>query len=143
MCIRDSINGMVFKGGTSLTKCYQILERFSEDIDISYAASDGVPGESRKRQLKKSIVSAMDVPVSYTHLDVYKRQQLAKAFSILSKQRQEVLVLYFFFGYTDRKIGEKYGRSRTTVNYWKLAALKQLRKELKRLEHEKRKENTL
>lgn len=55
------INGMVFKGGTSLTKCYQILERFSEDIDISYAASDGFPGESRKRQLKKSIVSAMDV----------------------------------------------------------------------------------
>lgn len=72
-----------------------------------------------------------------------ENEQLAKAFSILSKQRQEVLVLYFFFGYTDRKIGEKYGRSRTTVNYWKLAALKQLRKELKRLEHEKRKENTL
>ena len=72
-----------------------------------------------------------------------ENEQLAKAFSILSKQRQEVLVLYFFFGYTDRKIGEKYGRSGTTVNYWKLAALKQLRKELKRLEHEKRKENTL
>lgn len=72
-----------------------------------------------------------------------ENEQLAKAFSILSKQRQEVLVLYFFFGYTDRKIGEKYGRSRTTVNYWKLAALKQLRKELKRLEHEKRKENIL
>lgn len=27
-------------------KCYQILDRFSEDIDISYAASDGIPGES-------------------------------------------------------------------------------------------------
>lgn len=72
-----------------------------------------------------------------------ENERLAKAFSILSKQRQEVLVLYFFFGYTDRRIGEKYGRSRTTVNYWKLAALKQLRKELKRLEDEKRKENTL
>ena len=54
------IPGMVFKGGTSLTKCYQILERFSEDIDISYAASEGIPGESRKRQLKKAIVSSMD-----------------------------------------------------------------------------------
>jgi len=43
---------MVFKGGTSLTKCYQILERFSEDIDISYAASEGVPGESRKDSSK-------------------------------------------------------------------------------------------
>ena len=72
-----------------------------------------------------------------------ENQRLAKAFSILSKQRQEVLVLYFFFGYTDKKIGERYGRNRTTANYWKLAALKQLREELERLEHEKRKENTL
>lgn len=54
------IKGMVFKGGTSLTKCYQLLDRFSEDIDISYAASEGIPGESRKRQLKKTIVSSMD-----------------------------------------------------------------------------------
>ena len=72
-----------------------------------------------------------------------ENEGLAKAFSILSKQPQEVLVLYFFFGYTDRKIGEKYGRSRTTVNYWKLAALKQLRKELERLKHEEQKANTL
>lgn len=72
-----------------------------------------------------------------------ENERLVKAFSILSKQRQEVLVLYFFFGYTDKKIGERYGRNRTTANYWKLAALKQLRKELERLEHEKRKENTL
>ena len=54
------VKGMVFKGGTSLTKCYQILDRFSEDIDISYAASEGVPGESRKRQLKKAVVSSIE-----------------------------------------------------------------------------------
>ena len=54
------IIGMVFKGGTSLTKCYQILDRFSEDIDISYNASDGIPGESRKRQLKKAVVSSIE-----------------------------------------------------------------------------------
>lgn len=58
--LSSRIKGMVFKGGTSLTKCYQILERFSEDIDISYAASDGIPSESRKRQLKKAIVSSMN-----------------------------------------------------------------------------------
>lgn len=55
-----NIKGMVFRGGTSLTKCYQLLDRFSEDIDISYAASEGIPGESRKRQLKKAIVASMD-----------------------------------------------------------------------------------
>ena len=40
---------MVFKGGTSLTKCYQLLDRFSEDIDISYTAESGIPGEARKK----------------------------------------------------------------------------------------------
>ena len=26
---------LVFKGGTSLSKCYQIIHRFSEDIDLT------------------------------------------------------------------------------------------------------------
>ena len=26
---------IIFKGGTSLSKCYRLIERFSEDIDIS------------------------------------------------------------------------------------------------------------
>lgn len=58
--LTTQIKDMVFKGGTSLTKCYQILDRFSEDIDISFDASVGIPGESRKRQLKKSIITAMN-----------------------------------------------------------------------------------
>ena len=73
---------------------------------------------------------------------VIEDEQLAEVFSSLPKLRQEVLVLHFFFRYTDKKIGEVYGRSRTTVNYWKLAALKQLRKEWERLEHEERKTDT-
>lgn len=51
---------LVFKGGTSLTKCYQLLDRFSEDIDLSYTAESGMPGDSRKKQLKKNIVSTME-----------------------------------------------------------------------------------
>lgn len=54
------LKDMVFKGGTSLTKCYQLLDRFSEDIDISYTAESGIPGEARKKQLKKAIVASMD-----------------------------------------------------------------------------------
>ena len=73
---------------------------------------------------------------------VIENERLAKVFSDLSKLRQEVLVLYFFFGYTDKKIGEMYGKSRTTVNYWKIAALKQLRKEMERLEHEEQENDT-
>lgn len=58
--LAEKIKDMVFKGGTSLTKCYQLLDRFSEDIDLSYTAESGMPGESRKKQLKKNIVSTME-----------------------------------------------------------------------------------
>ncbi len=73
---------------------------------------------------------------------VIENERLAKVFFSLPKLRQEVLVLYFFFGYTDKKIGELYGKSRTTINYWKIAALKQLRKEMERLEHEEQEADT-
>ena len=58
--LSDKLEDLVFKGGTSLTKCYQLLDRFSEDIDLSYTAESGMPGESRKKQLKKAIVSTME-----------------------------------------------------------------------------------
>lgn len=58
--LSEKLEDMVFKGGTSLTKCYQLLDRFSEDIDISYTAEFGVPGEARKRQLKKAVVATME-----------------------------------------------------------------------------------
>ena len=58
--LAGKVEDMVFKGGTSLTKCYQLLERFSEDIDISYTAESGTPGEARKKQLKKAVVATME-----------------------------------------------------------------------------------
>ncbi|MDD7642148.1 MAG: nucleotidyl transferase AbiEii/AbiGii toxin family protein [bacterium] len=58
--LSKKLKDLVFKGGTSLTKCYQLLDRFSEDIDLSYTAESGVPGESRKKQLKKAVVTTLD-----------------------------------------------------------------------------------
>lgn len=74
---------------------------------------------------------------------VVANKRLAGALSKLTEQRRNVLFLYFFFGYTDAQIGEEYGRNRSTANYWKLAALKQLRKEMERLEYEEQKADTL
>ncbi len=73
---------------------------------------------------------------------VVANKRLANALLRLSEQRCNVLFLYFFFGYTDAQIGKEYGRSRSTANYWKLAALKQLRKEMERLEHEEQEADT-
>lgn len=50
---------IIFKGGTSLSKCYHLIDRFSEDIDLNIE-TETKPSESRRRHLKSSIVSVID-----------------------------------------------------------------------------------
>ena len=50
---------IVFKGGTSLSKCFKLIDRFSEDIDLNLMG-ETKPGESRRRKLKANIVAAVD-----------------------------------------------------------------------------------
>ncbi len=70
-------------------------------------------------------------------------ERLATALSKLPELRQEVLLLYYFIGYRDEAIGRLYGRCRSTINHRRNIALKQLRKEWERLEHEEQKADTL
>lgn len=51
--------GVVFKGGTSLSKCYKIIERFSEDIDLVVIKKGTDTGNDLKRKLKE-ITSIVD-----------------------------------------------------------------------------------
>lgn len=55
----------VFKGGTSLSKCHHVLDRFSEDIDIAF--TDKLTGSERKR-LKNEIILGisedLSIPIS-------------------------------------------------------------------------------
>lgn len=50
---------IIFKGGTSLSKCYRLINRFSEDIDLNIE-STGHPTEGQRRHLKESIVSVIE-----------------------------------------------------------------------------------
>lgn len=50
---------IIFKGGTSLSKCYKCIRRFSEDIDLNLE-SDGRPTEGERKKLKDSIVSTIN-----------------------------------------------------------------------------------
>lgn len=43
---------IVFKGGTSLSKCYKVIERFSEDIDIVVVKNDTDSGNALRNRLK-------------------------------------------------------------------------------------------
>lgn len=63
-------------------------------------------------------------------------ERLATALSKLPRLSQEVLLLYYFVGYRDETIGRLYGRCRSSINRRRNVALKQLRKEWERLEHE-------
>jgi predicted nucleotidyltransferase component of viral defense system len=49
---------IIFKGGTSLSKCHKIISRFSEDIDIGVNADKATEG--MRRNLKYDILSAVE-----------------------------------------------------------------------------------
>ena len=48
----------IFKGGTSLSKCFQLIERFSEDIDLVIKRNNSDNGNQLKRKLKQISTSA-------------------------------------------------------------------------------------
>lgn len=50
--LSKAVPDMIFKGGTSLSKCYKLIERFSEDIDITLSSK---PTNSVKQNFKKTI----------------------------------------------------------------------------------------
>ncbi len=51
-------NDFIFKGGTCLSKAYKIIDRFSEDIDLSYPFSLLTTG--RRKRIKKEVISVID-----------------------------------------------------------------------------------
>jgi predicted nucleotidyltransferase component of viral defense system len=55
---------VVFKGGTSLTKCYEDLHRFSEDIDIALLANVMTNSQIRKTIQKVEKVMSLDLKPS-------------------------------------------------------------------------------
>ncbi len=64
LALNALFNGMyasclVFKGGTSLSKCWRIIDRFSEDIDLAIDREFlGFPGELTKREIGKKLRKA-------------------------------------------------------------------------------------
>ncbi|MDD4525818.1 MAG: nucleotidyl transferase AbiEii/AbiGii toxin family protein [Lachnospiraceae bacterium] len=47
--LSEKLNNCVFKGGTSLSKGFHVINRFSEDIDITF---DEHIGEARRKNLR-------------------------------------------------------------------------------------------
>jgi predicted nucleotidyltransferase component of viral defense system len=43
---------MAFKGGTSLSKCFSLIDRFSEDVDVTIDYREFMPDLDLKRKVK-------------------------------------------------------------------------------------------
>lgn len=63
--LSQKLSNVVFKGGTSLSKGFKVINRFSEDIDITF---DEHIGEARRKKLKnevlKGVSEALGMPIS-------------------------------------------------------------------------------
>ncbi len=63
--LSEQLNNCVFKGGTSLSKGFRVIDRFSEDIDITF---DEHIGENRRKKLKyvvlKEISETLGLPIT-------------------------------------------------------------------------------
>ena len=57
--LKDVQPNIIFKGGTSLSKCYKIINRFSEDIDLNIETQSN-PTEGQRKKLKANIVSVIE-----------------------------------------------------------------------------------
>ena len=61
----ERASGCVFKGGTSLSKCHHVIDRFSEDIDITFM--EQLTAGARKT-LKNDVIAGisaeLDLPIS-------------------------------------------------------------------------------
>ncbi len=54
------LSNVVFKGGTSLSKCYGVIKRFSEDIDISVKFESRRLGDGQRRKIKYAILNEVE-----------------------------------------------------------------------------------
>ena len=81
-----------------------------------------------------------DVPTVFTVLGktvIVESEQLAAALSRLPEKWREVLLLWYYLGYSDTEIGRLFGVCRSTIFHRRKRALRLLRKEMEALENEK------
>ncbi len=67
---KEVIPGLVFKGGTSLSKCYKIIDRFSEDLDLT------LDTEHFTQSQKRNSVKALGDICEELGLTLVNRQQI-------------------------------------------------------------------
>ncbi|AQY50190.1 hypothetical protein PWEIH_09988 [Listeria weihenstephanensis FSL R9-0317] len=80
--LSQSLPNLVFKGGTSLSKAYQVIDRFSEDIDLTFMVR---PKNTELKRSKECIVGTVE------KLEL----KLANADRIMSRRRFNCYEVHF------------------------------------------------
>jgi hypothetical protein len=55
--LSNNLPTMIFKGGTSLSKCYHAINRFSEDIDVTVERENNLT-QGQHKEIKQAVVSS-------------------------------------------------------------------------------------
>lgn len=76
----SNIGEVVFKGGTSLSKCHKVIDRFSEDIDITFTEH---LGDKRRKKLKYDVMKSLsdDLHLSITNWNDIQSDRDLNAYS--------------------------------------------------------------
>lgn len=100
----------------------EISKKREREVSLDYLYEVGCEPSAAEQYLSTFNIRGEAVTI--------ENEQLATALLNLTEQQQEILFLYFFFGYRDAEIGKLCGCCRTTANYRNNTALRQLRKEM-------------
>ena len=106
---------VVFKGGTSLSKAYKAIDRFSEDVDITFTEHIGSARRKKlKYQVLQPISEKLDLPVSnwnriesdkdYNHYDFVYRSVVDEANPLQPWVKVETALMSYAFPTETRDI---------------------------------------
>lgn len=81
--LSQRLDYVVFKGGTSLSKCHKAIQRFSEDIDLTI---DSKLSQGQMKKLKESIKNVAEkLGLSIPNIDATRIQLLCCRFIVISE----------------------------------------------------------
>lgn len=96
--LTERVPNLLFKGGTSLSKCYKIIDRFSEDIDIMLDSEHQSQGNRKK--IKQTIIEiCKELSVNLLNEDETRSRRNYNCYKIdycprnrLSELNQQILI---------------------------------------------------
>lgn len=124
----------VFKGGTALSKCYKLIERFSEDIDLVVLRKEGESNNQLTNKIKKisdvvsSVLPEVQIPEITQKFGMNRKtaHNYNKAFTGDFGQIRDVIIveatwLGYFEPYTSKNITSLIGEMMLNTGQEKIA----------------------